>query len=212
MIIHNLIQHKNKINLEYELDGEKKKIDVYKYSYYNWLTVPIAERINMIGVVNHKTGKQGVLPFWFFLGKITDHNCRITASGTLHDSHSGVPRQDYLNNMKEGGTLENNILYLKHEYNNDYDPLAIVICTEDKNGIEIDLGYIPRYRPNKKYGDPDSGETSNLQKYIASDQEKSLNNQKYIISNYKVIGGYDKKNYGLMIDINIKKQYPLTLA
>ena len=91
--------------------------------------------------------------------------------------------------------------------------MAISVRTVDNLGAEIDLGYIPRFRPNKGKTTfaEDEGKTSNHQKAITFDQEQSPENQEYIIIDYKVTGGYSDKHLGLMIWLGRKKQYPVGL-
>ena len=209
MIVNNVYTERSKL----KLDTSIGILDIFKYSYYSYINTDQAKACNLYG--DYSATKKGVLPIWYLLQKrLTDSLGEICLSGTLQVSNNGANRQDFLSELKQGGSLENNILYLKHEFDNPYDQLAISIRTLDNNGAELDLGFIPRFRPNKKnstFAD-DSGQTSNLQKQIAIDQEQGAKERRIIITNYKVIGGYDGKHYGLLIKLGKKLPMPLDLT
>ena len=72
---------------------------------------------------------------------------------------------------------------LVRDKDNEYDKYAVKVVAIDSNKKEHDVGFLPR---NK-----------NLEIAYALDQEENC-----YIRSYRFIGGYNNKNYGLVVNIN----------
>lgn len=216
MIITNFFVKQHKLHL---VTNETKFYS--KYNFNGYINSSRAKECNLYGFIEEGSNVKGIMPLDYLLrARLTERVENIILAGTtMNDEANNTNRQDYISLLKKDGALYGNILTIKHELDNSYDPLAIAIQTVGLKNETITLGYVPRFRPNRKNTtfSEDSGKTSNTQKNLAYDQEKRIEDQEYILTGYEVLGGYtdkdgNNKHYGLLVHLGRKKQVPIDLT